>query len=289
MIAGATPGSGANNLHTTPDLTGWQAYQHKTGTYGRVTKLFDPAAGYPNLWRTWAGSLGESFCQNNGRVSCMVLIVHNNVPSEAAYEALLRTLPAGQRIGFVYQSEAENTGSGITGAKFVADSHTISTNLNAALKALAAKPVTGNPAAFYTRANFPIVNSAYMAYYSQHPGSTAYLPAPGDVDAYGADLYHKGSATNKVCTQDPRYAGYLKAVTAKAGASAKLCFPEYGIDLAGCGGNDQTRADILKADMAAIGSRLTLWNYWFEVGNSGQQYLFSLPGPTAVEWKAIVG
>lgn len=289
MIAGATPGSTANNLHATPDLNGWLSYQHKSGTFAKVTKLFAPASGYPNLWSKWSGSLGETFVKNNGGVACLVLVVFNNVPSTAAFVALLKTLPAGQRIGFVYQSEAENTGSGITGAQFVANSHTISQNLNAALAQMANAPVSGNAGSFYTRHNFPIHNSAFMAYYSQHPGSTAYIPKPGDVDAYGADLYHKGAASNKVCTSDPRYAGYLKAVNAVAGPSAPLSFPEYGIDLKGVGGNDQARADILKADMAAIGSRLTLWNYWFEVGNSGQQYLFSLPGPTAVAWKAIVG
>ena len=285
LISGATTGKGAGNAHATPDLAGWLSYQKKTGTFAEVTKLFAPASGYPNLWSTWKGSLGEQFAANNGGNPLLVLICFNNVPTAAQFTTLLKTLPAKQRIGFVYESEPENTSSGISGPTFVSNSHTISTNLNAALKAM------NDP--FFTRANFPIVNSAYMAYYSAHPGSTAFIPGPGDVDAYGADLYHKGPNTNNVCTKDTRFAGYIKGVQAKVGKDVAYCFPEYGIDGAAIA-SDAARGTLLAADYDAMtgatapGTKgLLLWNYWFEVGNSGQQYLFSTPSATASAWSKI--
>lgn len=293
LITGATTGKGTGNAHATPDLAGWQSYQKKTGTYAEVTKLFAPGSGYPNLWKTWAGSLGEQFAKNNGGNPLLVIVCFNNVPTAGAFQALLQTLPATQRLGFVYESEPENTSSGINGPTFVANSHTISQNLNAALSAMKAKPAGGNDAGFYTRANFPIVNSAYMAYYSAHPGSTAFIPALGDVDAYGADFYHKGSKTNNTCVQDSRFAGYVKAVQAKVGKNVAYCFPEYGIDGAAIA-SDAARGALLTADYNAMtgpnapGTKgLLLWNYWFEVGNSGQQYLFSTPSATASAWQKI--
>jgi hypothetical protein len=289
LIVGATTGQGAGNLHATPDLAGWQSYQSKTGTHAACIKLFDVGAGYPNLPASWSG-VAPSMVANNAGHPVMVLYAFNNVPSVANFTILLSSLPAGQRIGFVYQSEAENS---ITGAVFVAGEHTISQNLNAALTAMASHPVAGNAASFYTRVNFPNINSAYMAYYQTNPGSTAFIPALGDVDAYGADLYHKGSLTNNVCLSDPRFAGYVKSVHAKVGSNVAFAFPEYGIDLAGIA-SDAARAALLKADYLAMtgtsapGSKgLLLFNYWFEVGNSGQQYLFSQPSQTAQVWAQI--
>ena len=161
---------------------------------------------------------------------------------------------------------------------------------------MAAHPVAGNAASFYTRANFPNINSAYMLYYQGSPGSTAFIPPAGDVDAYGADLYHKGPATDVSAATDPRYQGYMKAVHAKLGNSNfATALPEYGIDLATT--TDANRAAILAADIAyltgpsAPGSKgLLLLNYWYEVGNSGQQYPFSSPSATATTWqKAMAG
>jgi hypothetical protein len=293
VIVGATTGQGAGNAHATPDLAGWQSFQAKTGTFAACTKLFSPPDGYPNLWSTWKGSLGEKLAGSNGGHPVMVLIAFNNVPTAAGFTTLLGTLPAGQRLGFIYQSEAENSGSGITGPAFVAGEHTISANLNAALSAMASHPVPGNAASFYTRANFPNINSAYMAFYATSPGNTAYIPNIGDVDAFGADLYHKGSQTNNVCTSDPRFAGYVKAVHAKVGTNVAFAFPEWGIDLAGIA-SDAARAALMEADYLAMtgasapGSKgLLLWNAWYEIGNSGQQYPFALPSQTAQTWQQI--
>jgi hypothetical protein len=190
------------------------------------------------------------------------------------------------------RSEAENTGSGIAGAAFVANEHTISMNLNMALAQMAASPVGGNAPSFYTRANFPNINSAFMAYYQTNSGDTAYIPAPGDVDAYGADLYHKGPATDGLASSDPRFQGYVKAVHAKAGTNVFFAFPEYGVD--GSNITDSQRESIIAGDYAYMtgtsspGTRgLFLWNYWFELGNSGQQHPFSAPSSTASEWHTI--
>lgn len=293
-LYGATAGQGAGNTHATPDLAGWKSYQAKTGTYAAVTKLFAPASGYPDLWPTWKGSLGEQLAANNGGRPLLVLIAFNNIPTVAAFTAFLGSLPAGQRAGFIYQSEPENSGSGISGAAFTTAEHTISGNLNTALAAMALHPVTGNTAGFYTRANFPNVTSAYMAYYQANPGSTAYIPALGDADIYGADLYHKGPATDNVASADPRYQGYVKAVKAKLGAAAAGAvygFPEYGIDVANI--TDAQRAQILAGDIAymtgpnAPGAGFGLLNYWFEVGNSGQQYPFTAPSATASAWQKL--
>jgi hypothetical protein len=292
VIVGATTGQGAGNAHATPDLAGWQSFQAKTGTFAACSKLFSPPDGYPNLWSTWHGSLGETLASSNGGHPVMVLIAFNNVPTAAGFTTLLATLPAGQRLGFIYQSEAENTGSGISGPAFVAGEHIISANLNAALSAMASHPVTGNTASFYTRANFPNINSAYMAYYQASPGSTAYIPVLGDVDAYGADLYHKGPLTDNVASSDPRFQGYVKAVHAKVGSNVAFAFPEYGIDVANI--TDAQRAQILAGDFAYMtgpnapgGGGLLALNYWFEVGNSGQQYPFALPSQTAQTWQQI--
>ncbi len=289
LIVGATTGQGAGNLHATPDLAGWKSFQTKTGTNASCIKLFDTGAGYPNLPSSWSG-VAPSMVAANGGHPVMVIYAFNNVPTVANFTGLLSSLPAGQRLGFVFQSEAENS---ITGAAFVSGEHTISQNLNSALAAMASHPVTGNAASFYTRANFPNINSAYMAYYQTNPGSTAFIPALGDVDAYGADLYHKGPLTNNVCLSDPRFAGYVKAVHAKVGTNVAFAFPEYGIDGAAIA-SDAARATLMHNDYLAMtgpsapGSKgLLLLNYWFEIGNSGQQYLFSQPSATATEWQSI--
>jgi hypothetical protein len=292
VIVGATTGQGAGNAHATPDLAGWQSFQAKTGTFAACTKLFSPPDGYPNLWGTWKGSLGEKLAGSNGGHPVMVLIAFNNVPTVAGFTTLLGTLPAGQRLGFIYQSEAENTGSGISGPAFVAGEHIISANLNAALSAMASHPVTGNAASFYTRANFPNINSAYMAFYAASPGNTSYIPNLGDVDAYGADLYHKGPQTDNVASSDPRFQGYVKGVHAKVGSNVAFAFPEYGIDVANI--TDAQRAQILAGDFAYMtgpnapgGGGLLALNYWYETGNSGQQYPFALPSQTAQAWQQI--
>jgi hypothetical protein len=291
-IMGATTGMGSGNAHATPDLAGWQSFQQKTGTFAGCTKLFSPPDGYPNLWATWSGSLGETLANNNGGHPVMVLIVFNNIPTTAGFQTLLSSLPAGQRVGFIYQSEAENAGSGISGAAFVANEHTISVNLDAALAHMTANPVAGNAPSFYTRAKFPNINSAFMAYYQTSPGNTAYIPADGDVDAYGADLYHKGPATDALASSDPRFQGYVKAVHAKAGTNVFFAFPEYGVD--GSNITDSQRASIIAGDYSYLtgtsspGTKgLFLWNYWFEIGDSGQAYPFSAPSSTASEWHTI--
>lgn len=304
--AGFTPGQGTGEVHATPDLTGWTTAQQDTGTFAGVTKLFDPAAGYPNLPTSWKGDMA-TFAANNGGHPLLPLIAFNNVPTAANFESLMATLPAGQQLGFVYQSEAESSSSGITGPVFLANWAKISANLNTALTFMAANPAPGNTAAFYVRSNFMMVNSAYMAYYATHSGSKAFIPPPSQVDAYGADFYqHVGSGTTQHVglQSDSRYQGYLKGVHAVAGPNPPLAFPEYGIGMQiYTAANEQARAALLTKDFGYLtgGSRpsgtnvTVLINYWYQTDASPNFYTFpKIPGetvnqaaPTINEWQTI--
>lgn len=291
---GFTPGQGTGEIHATPDLAGWQTAQSNTGTFAGVTKLFDPAAGYPNLPTTWKGDMA-TFAANNGGHPLLPLIAFNNVPTAANFESLMGSLPAGQKLGFVYQSEAENTSSGITGPVFLANWAKISTALNTALTFMTTHPVSGNTASFYVRSNFMMINSAYMAYYSAHPGSTAFIPPRSQVDAYGADFYqHIGGSQSVGLQSDPRYQGYLKGVyTVNGGKNPPLAFPEYGIGMKSyTASNESARAALLTKDTNYLtgssrpsGTNVTVvFNYWYQMDASPNFYTFPLiPGETVAQ------
>jgi hypothetical protein len=289
LCGGYTPGPGTGESHNTPDLTGWETAQPYAGP-ACTTKLFDPPAGYPNLWTNWSASLVPIFEAHNGGHALNPLIVFDNVPTAANFEMLMGSMPAGAKAGFIYQSEAENTKSGITGPVFVANWAAISTALNTALTFMTTHPVSGNSPSFYVRANFPMINSAYMDYYSTNPGSTAYLPPPSQVDAYGADFYqHIGGSQDVGMQNDPRWLGYLKAVQTRAGLNPKLAFPEYGISIPSyTAANEAARAALLNKDIAYLtgSSRpegtasVMVLNYWYQMDVSPKFYSFPLADGT---------
>lgn len=327
---GYTSGHGTGETHPNPtnpgDLQGFTTAYQATGPgtpgsqgtqYALCFKRFG-WAGYPNNLPNWnPSSLEGQMAANNGGVPLLILYATGGgpptptPPSATKLEQVFGSLPAGQALGFVWISEAEAntdfTSSASGAADFVSTMHTFSLNLNTALTFMQTHPVAGNPSgtSFYNRTNFPLMNSALMSHYQTNPGDTAWIPNFGDVDAYGADLYHKGSQTNNHCLADPRFSGYVQGVRNKLTTvqfnQTKWAFPEYGINLAGIG-TEQARANLMQADYNdmtganAPGQGLFLWNYWYQIGNSGETYPFPVPGseteaaagPTLSVWHGIV-
>jgi hypothetical protein len=291
---GYTPGVGAGEVSASTDLTGWQTAYQRTGPgapnstgapYAMSVKDFK-TNGYPNLPSTWGGS-SAVFAANNGGVGIVPLIVFNNVPTTAQIQAYLASLPAGQKLALVFQSEQE---AGISSSAFLSGWATISANLNAALNNLGG--------GFYNRANFPMVTSSRMDFYAANPGNTSFLPPPSQVDSYGLDIYHRnvfggsgaspcGTAQSSPLPKDRRFQGWIQAVHKVAGANVSLSFPEYGISFCKnsySAANEAFRAQLLTADWNYMtGSnrpggnvQMMFWNYWYQM-----KPLYHFPFPLA--------
>jgi hypothetical protein len=271
------------------------------------TKVF---SGSNDLAGCWANAQGA--IAHNGSVPLLpILVIQAAVPTASALQTFIGNLPAGQKVGFNWQSEVENgpgqpAGNISTLGTFLGDWHAFSNNLNTALHNLGG--------GFYTRANFPMITAAYMAYYSTSPGSTAFIPPPGDVDAYGADFYqHIGGTTSVGLQNDSRYQGYLSAVHAVAGANVQLAFLEYGIMLGKTGtpvyssANETARAALLQKDYQYMtgpgrpsGTKpVLLWNYWYQnnIAKAGNDWTYpatstsetgAQAAATIAQWQTIV-
>lgn len=285
-LAGYNPGTGLTHAHGSVDLTAWQDAQTQTGTIAQTVKLFDTASGYPNFPTAWGGQ-AKMCATNNAGVPLKPLYAFNNIPTAAAIETFLRSLPAGQTAGFIYQSEAEH--SGMTGATFRQNFATVRARLNTALIA------TG-----HTRAQFPLGTSAYMAYYATR-SSTAYIPKGADF--LGADFYqHIGGSQSVGAGSDPRFQHWLAAVHAVYGTAAPIAFTEYGISIpAYTAANEQARANLLAKDLAyvnGLSEPFLFWMYWYQHDATPDFYEFPLIAgygettadaqPTVSVWQRVV-
>lgn len=320
LYIGYTAGAGSNE-QPPPDWsagTGWTTAYQRTGPgaapYATCTKVFN-GTGNP-MPSTWSGSNAAGAVAHNGGVPLLPLLVVETLPTAGAIQTLLGSLPAGQKLAFQWQSEVENGPAQAAGNRttllagtYLGDLHTLSNNLNTALAFMQSHLVSGNSASFYTRANFPIVSSAYMAHYSASPGDTSFIPDPRDIDAYGADFYQNINGTRNVGLQnDSRYQGYLRAVHAIAGANVTLALPEYGIMINGgyTSAGETARAALLAKDYAYMtgssrpsGTKpVLLWNYWYQ-WNLSQGNVWTFPdtsgsetvaqaAPTVNQWQTMI-
>ena len=294
------------NGHLTPDAVSSQAYQSGTGTISNVIKLFPTqVAGVP-LWANGLSANAQSLLNVNGGKPLMFLIPCGSAspsgavtpPTAAQLVTHLSGLPTGQKIGYVWESEGD--GVVTPASNFITGITNFSNNLNSALTTMKTKPGAPNPASFYVRANFPLMNSALMSYYATNTGNItalqAYIPPLGTVDFYGADLYHKGPATQVVVTSDTRFSAYVRGVHAAVGTNITWAFPEYGI-LTNVFTDSQSSA-LLAADLNAMNNLdngIGLWCWWYQAANGNppacDSHVFTTstyPLLTA-QWKTMIG
>jgi hypothetical protein len=309
LYVGYTPGQGTIEDHATPDLTGWQTAYQRTGPgapagtgvpYATCTKLFDSANGYPNFPTSWGGR-AKTFCDNNGGIPCIPILVFQNIPTAAVIQGFLTSLPVGQKVAFQYYSEPENEAV-MTAAQYVANWATVSDNLDTALAA--------KGGGWWSRANYPMVTSCYEQYYYDNPGNTDWLPAKTKVQSYGTDFYHRnlpGSAQSIPMQNDIRFIGWRDAVHTKAGTqNVSMSIPEYGIsflDNVYSAENEQARADLMAIDWEYLtgpnrpsGTEpLMFFSYWYQ--NTSFYFTFPLAdnsetvqeaAPTIARWQEIV-
>ena len=308
-IPGPTSAQGAG----TPAVPGWTAAYQATGPgapggtgaqYATTIKYFPSVAeGYPSFPASWPSLTNLVAIVAASTLPMVPILCWGSaptlgIPSQQQIQTFLGTLPAGQACWFSYASEPES-GSDLSGSAYVQNVHLFSVALNGALAALRASTGSG----FWNRQNFGYVHSGLLGPYSSPQSSaggspvtnTAYIPAAGDCDSYGMDLYRKGSSTLPA-SQDARVQGFVASVRAKLGTTANTStsFPEYGI--AGNLFADAQAAQFMQQDLAyftgssrPFGQGVAHWVYWYKVGNSGEAYPFSGAGRSSeiAAWQAI--
>jgi len=232
---------------------------------------------------TWVGSVPEAITK--AIPGTAIIVCWNSLMAQSALEQFCSSIPAGQIVGFSWQSEQEGAYSGASGAaRFIQGWNNQVDSIR--------KVGNNNLLAIPTSEVYQ-----YAAGVNSVAQAGAYLPDASHVDVYGVDVYYHekgggGAWPSNGLANYNRFQTWLSLVEKKS-PGAKICLAEYGIDSCLESTNPGIRANRLKQDVAYLRAnlkdRVWGWCYWWRnmsATDCAHMYKFT-DTETVGTWKKI--